>query len=74
MKLASGVVVRIGRNQIEAEAPDGYHFDDGPHVLVEATMHGSGRAEARADLMKRLRQAKLEKCDPDCDCGSGGAE
>lgn len=46
--------------QIEAVAPDGYRFYEGPHVLVEPYGRGTTKAEAKKWIRARARV--LVKC------------
>lgn len=43
----------------EAIAPDGFHFDEGPHTLCCFDLK---------DVRDRLDGAELEKCEAGCEC------
>jgi len=53
-----------------AEAPAGHTLDGDLHEYVAPFQHGSGMADARADLFDRLAGVEPEPCTGPCDwCG-----
>ena len=54
---------------VEALAPEGKRFAEGPHSLVESAFETPGmRNLVRAAMLERLEGAVLVDCDQDCDC------